>query len=207
MAFGDYAVLIDDFNRSNETPLSGGGSWSNKIVAANNNINLGSNQVNSPNGTLGSAWYNASQPGADCEVYATLAIAPTSGSTNARVYARIATPGTGGVDAYFMQYTGSGSWGVFRLTNASASSIVGGSVSLGTGDKIGLQCVGSTLSGYAYSGGSWSLLGSTTDATYSAAGYCGLAVNGGTGGGQLDDFYFGTVSAPAATWTPRAILL
>lgn len=207
MAFGDYAVLVDNFNRADESPLSGGGAWSNQVVTSNGAVNLASNQVGGSAGGICSAWYNASLPGADCEVYATVPVPPGSPITNVRVYARIATPGTAGVDAYFLQYTGNGTWSLFRLTNASATSIASGSVGLSAGDKIGISCVGSTISAYVYTGGAWSLLGSATDATYGAAGYAGIGMNGGVSGAAVDDFYFGTVGAAAAAWVPRAILL
>lgn len=207
MAFGDYATLVDNFNRADENPLSGGGSWSNKVVAANGDVLVSGNSVTGTGGGICSAWYNASAPGADCEVYASVPTPPTSSITNARVYARIATPGTAGVDAYFLQYTGNGTWTLFRLTNASGSSIASGSITLAAGDKIGISCIGDQISGYVYQSGAWSLLGTATDATYSAAGYAGIGMNAGSGGAVMDDFYFGTVSAATSSWVPRAVLI
>lgn len=202
MAFGDYATLIDDFNRA-----SIGASWGQKVVTSNGDIGIGTNVCGGTTGGICSGWYIDSVPAADCEVYATVATPPSTGLTNVRVYARIATPSTAGVDAYFLQYTGNGSCSLFRLTNASATSIGSGSISLAPNDKIGIECIGSAISAYVYQSGAWTLLVTATDSTYSAAGYAGIGMNGGAGGAAVDDFYMGNIvpgpTPPAASVTIR----
>lgn len=205
MAFGDFATLRDDFNRSDANPLDG--SWTNKVVAANANMKLASNQATpSASGpTVSSAWYTGATPAADCEAYVTCATV-AGGTDRMRIYLRLATPGTAGVDGYFVQTdaaAGTDTWGIFRLDNASATSIASGSQEWSNGDKLGLSAIGSTISAYRYSGGSWSLLGSATDATYSAAGAAGIG-GSGLGAPLFDDFYMGDVVT--STFFPKVMV-
>lgn len=203
MAFGDYATLLDDFNRTNETPVAS--PWSNKIVTSNGNMNLASNQLAGAGGSVNSAWHSTASPAADFEAYATVATVPAD--TNVvRIYGRIATPGTAGVDGYFLQITMvvsvADTWTLFRLDNASATSIGTADAVLTDGDKIGLECIGSAIKAYQYTGGAWTNIVSATDATYSAAGKVGLGCSNTRA--RLDDLYVGDVGASTAR--PKRLL-
>lgn len=195
MAFGDFATLQDDFNRANANPLDG--SWTNKVVAANTSMLINSSQAGGSSGAgTNSAWFTGFTPGDDCEAYITINTVPSNGEF-VRVYARLATPGTAGVDGYFVQWTkvsgaNNDSMALFRLDNASATSIGTFTGDYSAGDKIGIECIGSAISAYHFTGGVWTQRITTTDATYSAAGPAGI---GGLGNGfRLDDFFAGTVS-------------
>lgn len=202
MAFGDFATLADDFNRANANPLDG--SWTNKIVSGNGNMQLSTNRATGAASGICSAWYTGSTPGADCEAYVTIAQKPGT-SSNARVYLRLADMGTATPDGYFVQYTGAAGtdvWTIFRLDNGTATNIASSTIELNNGDKLGLECIGSAISAYAFTGGAWTLLGTATDATYSAAGPGGICSQ--SGGATLDDFFIGTVTTSTAR--PKKLL-
>ena len=64
-----------------------------------------------------------------------------------------------------------------------------------SGDKLGIEIIGSTIRMMQYTGGAWIELASRTDlATYTAAGYIGFDV--GTNSVRMIDFGGGTVVVP-----------
>jgi hypothetical protein len=91
-------------------------------------------------------------------------------------------------------------WNLFRIDN-SAFTQLGATVSgptLASGDKIGLEAIGSAIAGYRFTAGAWgSAVLSRTDATYGAAGNVGFFGPADTTW-RADNFAIDTIAASAA---------
>lgn len=198
MAFGDYATLLDNFNRANTGPPPSS-DWTtilngHKIVS---NVIVGNNAAASNI----SAWDTATYGGA-VECYVTVPTKMADG-TYIEIAARLTTLSAATIDGYLVRCTavagaGNDTWRIYRLDNGSYTALGTGSVTgeFTAGDKIGIECNGSTITAYHYTGGAWSSKTSVTDTTYSAAGYVGLtSVNAVA---TFDDFYAGTITARKA---------
>src|SRR5512139_2222498 len=99
MAFGATSVL-DNFNRTAEDPLSGGGNWTNQIRSGDDDLRTNGTQAYTDFATQqASAWWNPSTFGAACEAYITVATKPAD-SGRASILCRLASPGTGNCDGY-----------------------------------------------------------------------------------------------------------
>lgn len=173
--------ILDDFNRADETPLSGGGNWAalDQFIA---NLDLASNRVTSSGGY--SYWTTSTD--ANCESYSTF----ISGSS-VRIFARLKDVGGDSIfDGYCIAYVG-GTLILMKATNSTLAQIgvSSYSVTLVSGNKIGLRCLGSTIEGWLYSSGVWANVLSETDSTYPNGGYIGVGIDSGS---VLDDFGGGT---------------
>ncbi len=95
MAFPTTSVL-DDFNRADENPLSGGGNWAllNSLGAPLKSV---SNQVGESTNALNESYWAASNFGPDCEVFCTFSVVPTAAG-GMRLYVRI--QGEGGASTW-----------------------------------------------------------------------------------------------------------
>lgn len=206
MAFGDYAVLTDSFDGPDENPIFT--NWTTPLLTGNGNCSVNNNLFAGSGTGVNSAWYDIATPAADFEAYVTITVMP--GNTRVlRLYGRVADAGTAGADGYFFQLTqNSGSNNdtsqLFRLDNGSATSIASvANFDWAIGDKFGLECIGSSIKAYRDSGSGWTQILSATDATYSAAGPCGLGTSQTTG--RLNDFFMGDVPAAAAS-KPKTLM-
>lgn len=204
MAFPTTSVL-DNFNRTTETPLSDGGNWTNPLIFGNSQINTISNTVAQGSSTSNSAYRSNTTYGPNSEAYITLA--GKSGNNLVAVYARMANPNSSGAsDGYDVSIAISGSTDtmrVGRIDNDGRTIIASASQEVSAGDSIGLECNGSTISAYykpSASGWNATPTASTTDATYGSAGYVGLQLNGTNH--TADDFGGGTIPASSVSITP-----
>jgi hypothetical protein len=73
------------------------------------------------------------------------------------------------------------------------------------GDKLGLECIGSTIAAYVFQSGAWSQLGTRTDSTYSAAGKIGVRLSDAGSNSRIDDFGGGTVVGGAPSPSLRTV--
>lgn len=192
MAAGDALVLRDDFNRANGAI---GANWS-ALFSGFGQLTISSNAAIGTFSGLLSYW-NGATFGPDVEV----AIDVVGTNPPLWVYLRMINPGGASVSGYECGYDGS-NWMIARVTNAVFTTIATVSGSLASGDKLMGRAVGSTIEVYQFTGGSWVLRTSVTDATYSAAGYAGIESDS-TGG--ADAFYAGTISGAAAA--PSQLML
>jgi hypothetical protein len=87
VAFGDFAALLDNFNRANETPLSGGGNWPGKINSGHQAVNLASNSA-APSSTGNSSAYWVTNMGPNVEA-SVLVTAKPANTQNCQVWVRI----------------------------------------------------------------------------------------------------------------------
>lgn len=202
MAFGDYATLLDDFNRANEDPLSDGGRWTNRIDPVNHNDMQTASNLCAPPTTVGpgSAWWNPNYFGPDVEAYYTVS-ALTADNGYLRVFARVIDPRTNGAKGYMVQInilSGTDTTELYRMDSATSFTQIGSTFSANwtAGWKIGLECIGSTITAYQNTGGGWTSIITATDETYPGSGFAAIGGRKDTGSniGRLDDVYAGTIS-------------
>ncbi|MGH3136875.1 MAG: fibronectin type III domain-containing protein, partial [Gaiellaceae bacterium] len=196
-------VALDDFNRPNESPLSGGGTWGNGVIGpVETGLNVSSNQLACSKTTTCTGWRSNAQYGPDVEAYARLSALP--GTNNGlRLYVRLKDAGAGGYDGYMLrtsQQTGMDQVFLERADNGVLVSRLTMSQELAAGDTMLLRAIGQAIEVWRHDGSSWSRLGIVFDSTYAAAGFVGVGIRGTTG--RLDDFggrTFGvTATAPSA---------
>jgi hypothetical protein len=199
MAFPTTPVL-EDFATAND-PLSNSASWGGKWAGAAvfSELRAVSGEARRAIGETDwwcSSYYDASTFGPDTEAYATVTTL-ASGRSYA-IVARVTTPGLGTTDGYQFQLTQVRDWRLYRMDD-DAWTQLGASESFGTyplasGDKIGLEVIGSTIRGLRYVSGAWSQVASRTDGTYTGAGYIGAAIGAGDSAtAAIDDFGGGTI--------------
>lgn len=190
MAYGDYATLQDNFDRADEGPPPSA-SWTN----ITNGLKVATNVAAGNVGTLSNniSFWNVATFGADCEAYAT--ISTKSGNNQPmEVYARMTTLVSGTMDGYMVRMSpasGTDAIGIYRIDNGAATALTTGTQEFASGEKLGIEIIGSTIKLFHFTGGAWNERLSTSDTTYSAAGYVGLNINHTTG--RFNDFYAGTI--------------
>ena len=201
MTFPTTAVL-DDFDRDDEGPPPSA-SWTSQ--AGEDGLLVLSDQCageDSNNDCF--AWWNT-EYGSSSEVYVTLDTLPEDG-LSAILFARFDSQDTDG-SGYRLVYNREDEdspdiFAVERIDAGDETELLSIEQDINTGDSIGLEIVGSTLTVYHKPGsGSWTSLGSATDSTYADAGYIGLMLGGSAARG--DDFGGGTacVEVTSATIT------
>lgn len=215
--------ILDNFNRANEGPPPSA-SWSawNAFFSIPEQLVVSGNACKSNTALdTGSDWWNASTPGPDCEVYATLSNWPTLGvgdGMGVSLLLRLVGQDTAGPTfSYYMlsvnqSYGSSPAYTISRVTEAGTSILKSGTVTIATGDAIGMDRVGDTLAFHRKpSGGSWTSVDSVTDGSplSAVAGRLALSITPDAGGLlSADDFGGGNPPAtPVANFsgTPLAI--
>lgn len=186
-------LLLDDFNRANQTPLAG--NWGMPVVSGQSSPNLASNVVVGV-GTKSSAYWNSQTFGSgNVEVFLTVDTVPAAGSY-VGLWAMIQTPNTAELDGYVLQAvkaTGTDTWELVRVDNGAETNILSGTQEYSNGDSFGLKILqsGTIEVWYKPSAGSWGMLNSVSDTTYTS-GYIGFEIKGTTG--KVDNFSGGVIS-------------
>lgn len=193
MAFPTTSVL-DDFNRANTGPPPSGSWTTDQYAFGLPGLKVSSNTC-IPNSAFAAGWWSASSFAADQEAYITVA----TWVDEIEVHLRLQTPGTAGVDGYILNIISSTNhWRIYRMTNQATTLLTSGAITMSSGDSIGFEAIGTSLTAYQKIGaGSWGTLGSTTDATYNTTGFIGLFANSAST--VFDNFGGGAYIAPAAT--------
>lgn len=189
MAFPTTPIL-DSFTRGDQTGLGSG--WTGTLWTGETDLDIVSNQAKSA-ASWRSSYRSAAPFGPDCEAYCTW--------QGQRVFLnlRMVQIGAGTMDGYQVGVTAALDGFVFYRVDNESGTQLGAAVTqaLTAGDSFGVQIIGSTI--YLYyklAAGSWSLIGTRTDSTYTAPGYIGIEANlnaiiddfgGGTVGGAIDD--------------------
>lgn len=188
--------LLDAFNRANENPLTGA-LGNGPIRVANPRLQIVTNQVTSV--TASGEAYSTASYGPDAEAWCTVATKPANGNA-VDLAIRLVSPNTAGWNGYWLSaiaQVGTDTWELYRV-DANVFTKLGATVTgpeFASGDKVGFSAVGSTLTGYVFQAGSWTLTIQRTDATYGAAGPIGAQIDDLTG--AIDDFSGGTVVVSA----------
>jgi hypothetical protein len=196
MAFPTTGIL-DNFNRSNEDPLSDGGKWSNGPFTGLLNHKVVSNQCLASVSAAGEAnMYRSDQTyGPDSEAFVTVVtISPTN--DDVMLFLRCQSPGTTGFDGYMvaLDIASPSVTKIFRIDN-EATTLLGAAITTAwaNGDAVGAEAIGSTIAAYRKpSGGSWAQLGTRSDSTYGSAGNIGMYIEDVDF--VTDDFGGGTVA-------------
>lgn len=172
MAFPTNTTLLDDFNRA-----SLGSNWSNVFGT----LTIQSNQLHgSASGALG--YWNV-ETFKDAEVYATIVNSVPGSGGVLYLFARLTDAG-GGIsttDGYTLNCnfnaSGNETIEIGRSTNGANVVLVSTTdYNLSVGDKIGFSVIGNELKAYLDQGSGWAEILSTTDSTYTAAGYIGAGI-------------------------------
>lgn len=126
----------------------------------------------------------------DVEAY--FKIADWPGSANSwQVFARYGT--VAAQNGYRVSHF-SGTILLQRMAAGAATSLGSASVTLAPGDYMGIECIGSTISGYYKVGaGAWVQFATATDATYAGPGNIAMTTDGT--GNNVDEFGGGAVVA------------
>lgn len=202
MAFPTTPVL-DNFNRANEDPLSGGGNWSGPILLNMNKMKVVSNATQQSTvigSQSGSSFWNAATFGPGVEVYVTIPTMWINNSSDVWLWLNGNAENSSGVDGYILYISQSGgafTWILNRKDNGVDTQLGGniGTQAIANGDAIGLEDLnGGTLQAYYKpSGGSWGTTGTTrSDNTYTS-GHIGYSKGFVDSTSILDDFGGGTI--------------
>lgn len=174
--------VIDDFNRAN------GGLGSNWTAGyfGDSALTITSNQITSSVNNWGANYYNTSF-GPDIEAYITVSSSPNGSKI---LHFRLTGSLTSSPSGYYVNF---GFGTITRLDSGSETQLGASfSQSISAGDSIGVSIVGSTITVYHKSAaGSWAVVTTRTDSTYSAAGKVALEIDNNSI--RLDDFGGGTV--------------
>lgn len=202
--------VIDDCNRT-EDPLSQGGAWTNRISSLDNDVR--GNGTGCVLGTAGGAFGSAFRTvasGADAESFLTITTLPATGEV-VEVWVRIADGATATPDGYFLDVAktaGSATWTLWKSVDGAQTDLTAASPvtqAISAGDSIGIEVIGDNIKGYLKTGGSWSLIISTTGGSaVTAAGSIGFVVQQTTA--VVDDIGGGTVVAGGGGTTPSRML-
>lgn len=178
--------VLDAFTRANEGPPMTG--WADNDAG----LRVISNQASGSDAFAISRY--ATGTWADAEAFATIAVKPSTDGHQMGVLARLSTTGIyNGYGFFAGNKTGTDTLALWKVV-ASAYTKISSDVTqeFTAGDKIGIKCVGSTISGWYYNGSSWSKVVELTDSSVTAAGYIGLG--GDSTVYRFDDFGGGAAS-------------
>ena len=196
MAFPTTAVL-DDFTRANNADL--GTNWT--VLSTYGTLNVISNTAGPSTTAARGEYWNVGNFGPDCEVYFTISTMVTNNGNNFDLMLRVTTE-SGAWDGYDTEMTwssaGTDQVGIYRADNGVLTQL-GASIgqNFATGEKIGLEAIGSTIAVYRFASAAWSQLGTRTDATYNTAGKIAFFCDHSSG--RMDDFGGGTVVVAAGS--------
>jgi hypothetical protein len=188
MAFPTLGIL-DAFERLNENPLANG-TWSGPAVGFTNQLKTHLTIEKAMAAAQNAASYWTASIGPDTEIYVTIL---TISAGIDYIGWRTALPGGGSFTGYYASFDHPNDVvKVFRQDTGSAVQL-GANISLAVanGDSIGAEMIGSNIAIYHKpAAGSWTSIGTRSDATHSGAGNLWLA----TFESDLDDFGGGTIS-------------
>jgi hypothetical protein len=211
MAFPTTSVLTT-FTGADENPLSEGGNWalfgagaeSAPCARLSNQAKNGSDVTNN---LPARSYWTPSQFGPDVEAYATIATLPNSGKGTS-VFGRIHNPTNDATyEGYLAVYTTGTGFRLFKCLSGGTFTQIGSTdaTAASAGDKIGLECISTTIRCLHFTGGSWVQRVSVTDSSITGAGYIAIEfASNDLGSGRLDDFGGGTVVGSAV---PHSMML
>jgi len=198
-AIGQVPPILDNFNRPDEDPLSGGGNWAQTDLGGwptpmrlvNNSATRGAN-------TSASYWTQASFAGGEGSVWARSGGLDSAGAPGVSIALYREVGGTSTVDGYEFRRTEGGPFGdridaLWRVTNGAREVQIAstGTNGAGTNDAyFNLRRVGTTVEGWtSHDGTNWTLQMSVSDATYTTGTYrASIHANSTASGQWIDDF-------------------
>lgn len=197
---GPTSPVLDNFNRANG---GAGSNWSVMKPTSFASMNVSGNQaVDSSSSLYAWNYWKPSTFGPDSEAYVT--IANYVSTDTIRIGARVSGAGTSSYSGYYVSVSSSGVWSIIRVTNGGSPTTLatGPSLGLASGQRIGIQVIGSVITAWRDTGSGWQQVMSydtSGDATrYTAAGNIALEFKGST----VDDFGGGTVGGGGGGTSP-----
>ena len=188
MAPVSRSPTLDDFNRPDELPVSGG--WSGAVGvngSAEGCLKVVSNQLASNETTTCTGWRSNTQYGPDTEVWTKIGVLPGREQPHPP-QGRLQQVGGTGYDGYMLrtnQLSGADEVALERIDNGvfvRRTTLTGSSPPA----TRSFSASGLHHRGLAQRRASWSRIGTTSDSTYAGPGYVGIGLRGLTG--RLDDF-------------------
>lgn len=192
MGYPTNTTLLDNFNRSNETPATT--NWLSPSYSGEaTGFNLASNQIDFAVGG-GAACYNVRPYNADCEVWAKIVQVPASGYVEIRARMQGVGGPVAASDYYSVRLNSDFSLETFVVVDNTPTSIGWASQSFSNGDRIGLRIVGNMIVSYYGNGAGtvWQFRTVAIDTSITSGGYIGLASNDGAV--NVDDFGGGNIT-------------
>ena len=195
-----FDTVLDNFTGGDENPIAT--NWSGPIRSGDSQLERLSNKLAHTAGSSGGSYYDITTFGPDVEAFITLdTLNVEDGSAHSHLIVRgngFGTSSPTGYSVYIFRNAGaSNDWLTAARWNGTGSYVdLGASVNIGdwvAGEKIGIRVIGNTITGWRYTGGSWSEILSRTDSTYAASGSVGLWDQTDSGA-RWDDFGAATVS-------------
>lgn len=183
--------ILDAFNRADENPLSNGGLWA-RPDPGGGFLKIVSNVVASNDTFADSAYWTPETFGPDSDAGITISALANDGG-GIRVYVRLVNVNIdSNYGGYYIRwtYSAAGTDTIQLFKTNPATQIATYSQDLGVGDKIRIRAIGNVIQAWIYQSGTWTMLGSVTDSTYTAAGYVGFGISNTTA--RADDFFGGT---------------
>jgi hypothetical protein len=150
----------------------------------------------SASGAYVGAVYDTATFGPDCECYMTVPVV----ADYVGVYARM--PSLASTDGYQASWAGS-ALTLQRNSGGGQVQIGSATVAQSNGEKLGIECIGSTIKVYTDTGGGWVERISATNSDYTAAGYIAFDLYDVSALTRVDDFSGGT--AVTSSWSPNPI--
>lgn len=123
------------------------------------------------------AYITSGSFGPDLRVGITLAAAPANGE-GILIAARLAIPAFNAYVVSVIKAAGTDTVFLRRLDAGISNPLLSWSQEVSVGDRIAIDCTGTTIAAYYDNGAGWTLLGSVTDTNYGAAGTIGLDIVG-----------------------------
>lgn len=195
MAFGDDSSLLDNFNRSNEDPMTG---WTDVVdgweVVANEAAPGQANQNLSV--------YAGSTFGPDQECYVDVQRKPNNNDSIGLFVQYVSGP-----DGYIIHWlarsgAGSDELEFHRVDDGSATQLGSDTIDeYATADKVGASITNGNPEAWRDDGGGWTQIDTRTDGTYDAISNIGLYGWDATADG--DNFYGGTIVVSAGQPTMK----
>lgn len=183
--------VLDNFNRANEGPPANG--WT---TIWGSGFKISSNQAvtDATSGDNG-GWYTQQKYGPDCAIYNTIVAGGGSYCDN---YIRASGTSSANACGYdFAARASANTLNIYRVDNGAFTAL-GATITqtVTNGDAVGGTVIGNTLTHhYKVSGGSWQVMSTVTDSTYTASGYLGLSF--GLNTQAFDNFGGGTIGTTA----------
>lgn len=195
MAFPDVTTVIDDFNVGT-APVSAS-IWASKVgSAAAPDITAISNQLAAASASDNGCTVNSYGP--DVDAFLTCAV-PIAAASYFAIFVGLTTQ-TGAFNGYALVIS-KGTPDTWQLRKYTAGSSGGNlinvtSTTLAAGDKVGIECVGTTMRAWknAAAGGGWTQIGADVTGQTFVSGKVGVELGDTTQ--RWDDFSGGTASAP-----------
>ena len=193
-----------NFTGADENPLSESSHWTGPSYSGSHAMKRVSNTAGGSTtggGVYNDSYWSYTTFGPDLEAYFTLSTKEISSARDFGLDLRLRNPNTGNENGYEIdwdQQSGTDVLAIARIDAGAYTQLGAGiAIEVTEGNKIGGECIGSSISAYLDTGSGWTLKGTRTDSTYGAAGYIGMFCESDVM--RMDDFGGGTVGVSSSS--------